>query len=262
MKVMIGGRELSWTDTEGEGLPLVLLHGYPLDSTSWSGQSLDLADVARVIAPDLAGFGGTALPDGPVTIDGYALDVLHLLDHLKVGQAVVCGVSMGGYVALALQRQFPVRVRGLVLVDTRAGADSADAKAGRDEAIELARTGGAAAIADKMLPRLLSPSAPAAQVSALRGVIVRQRVEGLVAAVAAMRDRPDATGGLAAIDVPTLIAHGLEDTLIPFSEAEILLAGIKGADLAKIAGAAHLPNLERPDAFNAALREFLKRFES
>lgn len=178
-----------------------------------------------------------------------------------MGLAVVCGVSMGGYVALAFQRKFPARVRGLVLVDTRAGADSADAKGDRDKTIALARAKGATTIADKLLPRLLTASATVAQLSGLRRVMTHQPVEGLVAALTAMRDRPDATADLKFVEVPTLVVHGADDTLIPPSEAEVLRAGIAGAELVTIPGAAHLPNFEQPDAFNAAMRTFLKRFE-
>lgn len=260
MQIEVRGSKVGYEDTGGPGVPLVLLHGFPLDRTIWSAQVSGLAGVARVIAPDLRGFGESPLGGGTMSMDRYAGDVRGLLDALDVPQAVIGGVSMGGYVALAFQRNSGDRVRGLVLVDTRAGADSSGAKKGREESIAAARTGGAQAVASIMIGRMLTPETAERDVAvrdALAKLMGRQPTDGVIGALGAMRDRPDSTPSLAKIDVPTLVVCGGEDTLIPKRESEALCEQIPGARLAVIPGAAHLPNYEQPDAFNRALREFL-----
>jgi 3-oxoadipate enol-lactonase len=261
MRANVGGFETGFEQTAGEDLPLVLLHGFPLDRTIWSQQACGLAEAASVIAPDLRGFGDSAMRPGPTTMDAYVDDVCDLLDKLGVRSAVVGGVSMGGYAAFAFLRRRPQRVRALVLVDTRAGADSPDAKKGRDETIALVRSIGAAALADRMLPKLLTPAtlrddAPA--VARLRTMVASQSVDGIVGALTAMRDRPDSTDMLAKIAVPTLVVCGEHDALIPPTESKAMAAAIPGARLAFIPDAGHLPNFERPAEFNAVVTGFLK----
>jgi 3-oxoadipate enol-lactonase len=261
MKAQVRGFEMAYEDTGGDGIPLLLIHGFPLDRTLWTAQVQGLADAARVIAPDLRGWGESGLPGGAVTMDTYADDLRGLLDALGVKNAVVCGLSMGGYIAFAFYRQHAHRVRGLILADTKAGPDSPEGKQGRDDNIALARAQGAAAVGDKMLPKMFTPKTLAARAdvaNAARAMMARQSVAGVVSALKAMRDRPDSTSTLAEITVPTLVIAGAEDQLIPVQEAEAMRAAIRGARLVSIPGAAHLANLEQPDAFNAAVREFLK----
>src|SRR5262245_13521295 len=253
----VRGFEMAFDDTGGRKPPLVLVHGFPLDRSVWAGQVKGLAGVARVIAPDLRGFGGSALPAGSVTMDTYAADVAALLDALGVDRAVVGGVSMGGYIAFAFRRLFPDRVRGLVLVDTRPGADSADGKKARADAIARARSSGAAAIAAGMLPKMLGSGSSPEFARSLSELMSRQPVEGVVAALGAMRDRPDSTPDLARIAVPTLIVTGTDDALVPPSEADAMAKAIAGAQLVRIPGAGHLPNFETPGAFNEAVRAFV-----
>jgi pimeloyl-ACP methyl ester carboxylesterase len=240
---------------------LLLIHGFPLDRTLWASQVSGLRDAARVIAPDLRGLGESAAPAGNVTVDAYADDLAALLDSLGVKSAVVAGFSMGGYIAFAFYRKFPHRVRGLVFANTKAGADSAEGKKGRDDNAALAREKGAGAVGERMMPKLLSPKSQAERptlVKALSEMITRQSVAGVVGALVAMRDRPDSTPTLATISVPTLVITGAEDTLIPPKESEIIRDGIRGARLVVIDGAAHTSNYEQPEAFNRAVREFLK----
>jgi 3-oxoadipate enol-lactonase len=264
MRIEVRGRALGYDDTGGAGAPLVLIHGFPLDRTIWSAQVRGLADVARVVAPDLRGFGESA-PSGAVrseetTMDDYAADIAALLDRLGIVSAVVGGVSMGGYVAMAFHRAFARRLRGLVLVDTRGGPDSAEARKARDGSAALARSSGASAVATQMLEKLLTPAnarpdGPMGR--ALLRMMSAQPVDGIVGALAAMRDRPDSGPSIARIAVPTLVVCGAEDTLIPPKESEALRDEIPGARLALIPGAAHLPNYEEPEAFNRVVREFL-----
>ena len=261
MKVKVRGFEMAYDDTNGSGVPLLLIHGFPLDRTLWAAQVRGLADVARVIAPDLRGFGESGMPTGSVTMDTYADDLRGLLDALGVKNAVVAGLSMGGYIAFAFYRKNAARARGLLLADTKAGPDSPEGKKGRDDNITLARAQGAGAVGDKMMPKMLTPKTAAERAdiaNAARAMMARQSVAAVVSALEAMRDRPDSTPTLAEIKAPTLVVTGAEDTLIPPKEAEAMRDAIRGARLVSIPGAAHLANLDQPDTFNAAVREFLK----
>jgi pimeloyl-ACP methyl ester carboxylesterase len=257
MTKRVRGFDMAFDDTGGTKTPLVLVHGFPLDRSVWSAQATGLAGVARVIAPDLRGFGGSALPDGAVTMDTYAADVAALLDALGVERAVIGGVSMGGYIAFAFRRLYPARVRALLLVDTRPGADSAEGKKARDEMAALARSNGAAGVSAKMLPKMLGSRATPAVRASLSKLMERQSVPGVVAALGAMRDREDSTPDLARISVPTLVVSGDEDALIPPKESEAMNKAIAGSRLALVPGAGHLPNFEQPLAFDTAVRDWL-----
>jgi 3-oxoadipate enol-lactonase len=249
-------------DDVGSGLPVVLLHAFPLSRTMWRPQREALEEEYRVIAPDLRGFGGTRGFDGPPSVDRMADDVAGLLDGLGVRDRVVLGgLSMGGYVALAFARRHPGRLRGLVLADTKAEPDDAQARASREQMITLAREGGARAVIDRLLPRLvgeetvkLRPEVP----EEVRAIASSQTPAGIVGALEAMRDRPDATPDLEHIQVPTLVVVGQQDEPTPLAYAEVLADEIPDALLVDIPGAGHLSNLEQPELFNAALRAFLQ----
>jgi 3-oxoadipate enol-lactonase len=159
MEALVNGIHLHHIQA-GNGIPLLLIHGYPLDHTLWQPQVDGLADAnaARVIAPDLRGFGQSDAPEGTYTMETYADDLRALLDVLQVERAVVCGLSMGGYIALAFWRKYADRVRGLILVDTRAGADAPAARQARLDMAEQVKQQGSAPAANAMLSRLLAPS--------------------------------------------------------------------------------------------------------
>jgi 3-oxoadipate enol-lactonase len=267
MKLKLRDWQISYDDTGGNNpsaalrMPLLLIHGFPLDRTYWTAQTRALGDVARVIAPDLRGFGESPLPIGAVTMDTYADDLRDLLDGLGVQHAVIAGLSMGGYIAFAFYRKYASRVRALILADTRAAPDSPEAKKGRDDNVALARVQGTGAVAERMFPKMLMPLTIAARAdiaNAARTLMSRQPVEGVIAALIALRDRPDSTPTLAQIAVPTLIVVGAEDMLTPPKDSEQMRDGVRGAHLEMIPNAAHLSNLEQPDAFNRAVRKFLQ----
>ncbi len=166
---------------------------------------------------------------------------------------------MGGYVAMSMQRQYPERISGLILCSTRGGPET-DAKA-RDEAMRLARDGGVKAIVEKMLPKMFAPgslSKKEAVVRTLEQVMLKTSLEGVLGDLVAMRDPPDARPQLPGLDVPTLVIHGKDDQLIPCSEGEALASAIRGASLNVMADCGHLPPSEQPQAFNAAVRSFVK----
>ncbi|HET7458450.1 MAG TPA: alpha/beta fold hydrolase [Gemmatimonadaceae bacterium] len=252
--------EIAYDDVGG-GVPLVLLHGFPHDRSLWAPQRNGLVDRARCITPDLRGFGGTPA-EPPFTIDRYADDVVCLLNALGVERAVVGGLSMGGYVALALWRRHRARVRGLVLADTRAGADDDPTRERRREMIALARSrdGGPEALAERMIVGMVGKRTrerSPALVESVRRMLASVPVEGAVGALEAMMARPDSTPLLATVDVPTLVVVGDEDVLAPVREARVIHEGIRGSRLEVIAGAGHVSNVERPAAFNHVVREFL-----
>ncbi len=249
-------------DESGSGIPLLLIHGYPLSRAIWQPQLDGLADAARIIAPDLRGFGETNAANPPASVDQIAEDCHALLDALGIPRPVVVGgVSMGGYITLAFYRKYAAEVAGLMLLATKSGPDSPEAKANRDKAIALAQEKGAAAIADGMLPKMFAPQTYAsnpALAAQLRAVMESASAPGITAALAAMRDRPDATPWLGQIERPTLILHGAEDALIPPSEAEAMQRVIPGSRLEIIPNAGHMLQLEQPERVNDVMREFLK----
>lgn len=250
--------------TAGAGLPLVLLHAFPLDHRMWIGQAA-LADHLRLIVPDQRGFGasGAGLPGA---IADLADDVVALLDALHVaGPAVVCGVSMGGYVAQHVAVRHPDRVAALVLVDTRLEADTPEARAARADLAAKAGRLGPAILADAMVPRLVSAAADAAIAphraateALLRDLIIAQPVATIQAALAALAERPDMTAAARGIHVPTLLVVGADDTITPpacLAEAERIMPR---ARLLVVPRAGHLVPLEAPAVFNSALLEFLR----
>lgn len=258
MIALLASAEIAY-EGSGTGLPVLFVHGFPHDRTLWAPQIGALVDRCRCIAPDLRGFGESTTA-GPHSMDQYADDLAALLDETGIDQAVVCGLSMGGYIAFALWRRHRARVRALVLSDTRAGADDETGRRKREELIELARGSGSAAVAAALMPGMVGKTTrerSPAVVDALYGMLERAPVEGIVGGAQAMRDRPDSTPLLASIDVPTLIVVGDEDVLTPPSEARAMRERIAGSRLEIIAGAGHVSNIERPAAFTHVLSEFL-----
>jgi pimeloyl-ACP methyl ester carboxylesterase len=223
----------------GSGRPLVLLHGFPLGADQWLPQLSRVPAGWRFVAPDLPGFGGSTLGAGPegVTMDTYAADVFELMAHLDMPRAAVAGLSMGGYVALAMLRRAPARVTALVLADTRATADTPEGRAGRDAMVALLQRDGAAGVAEQMLPALLGATTKRQQpdlADAVRRLIEGHSPEGLAAAVRAMKARPDSTADLASIRCPALVLCGAEDTITPPAVCEALHRAIAGSRFAVI----------------------------
>jgi YbgC/YbaW family acyl-CoA thioester hydrolase len=258
MQVEVDGAPLS-VDVRGDGVPLLLIHGFPLDRGIWRHQ-LAVLTRCRRIAPDLRGAGASAAMEGPYSMARYADDLIVVLDALAIRQAVVCGLSMGGYVAFELVRRYAERVCGLVLCDTRAESDSAEARRGREELIALAEREGVAAVGDRVLPQMLAPATYDAQpevVAEVREMMRRYTVPGLVGALRALRDRPDSTSTLGTIRVPTLVLVGEDDQLTAPAGAERMARAIPGAQCVRIPAAGHLAPLEQPIPASSALAEFV-----
>jgi len=255
---VIGGRPTRWLEA-GEAsatLTLVLLHAFPLGADMWRPQLETVPDGWRLIAPDLAGFGGTADHTGPPSIDDFANDLDALAGYLSLRQFVLGGLSMGGYAVFAYLRLNPSHVKGIVLADTKSGADTLQARDGRRKMLDLVAAKGCPAIADEMLPKLLGATTQQVDTGLmldLRAIIESNSVEGVSRAIQRLRDRPDATPQLASTFVPALVIVGEEDGITPLADAQAMANALPEATLAVLPGAGHLSNLEAPDAFGAAL---------
>jgi pimeloyl-ACP methyl ester carboxylesterase len=242
---------------------IVFLHGFPCDHSLWRYQLDYFSTRYRCLAPDLRGFGGTtelSKPDAAaaLTIDTFADDVVALLDHLKLKKATFVGLSMGGYIALAIWRKHRKRVRRLVLSNTRAAGDTAETKDSRNRQAELITAQGTRAFADELLPRLLAPKNMARRGNEVRHMIERTRPETLVATIGALAGRKDMLDWLRRVHVKTLVVAGEEDAITHVSDAEVIKREIDHAKLVVIENSGHLSPLENPDAFNGAMFKFLK----
>ena len=257
--IPVGDIQLAYTDA-GLGQPVVLLHGYPFNRSLWNEQVSALGNSYRVITPDLRGLGESDASQGPATMNRMARDVAALLDHLEISRAVVGGLSMGGYVALAFYKEFPSRVRSLILADTRAAADTEEGKQTRHQQAEKALAEGMAGIADSMLPKLLTPETVSKRpdlVKRVRDMMLKTKPEGAAGALLGMAEREDQTALLSQISCPTLILVGREDPITPVADSEKMHREIAGSRLVVIENAAHVSNLERTDQFNEELMRFL-----
>lgn len=227
----------------------------------WEGQ-LELANLGwRVVVPQLRGFDGPPTDPVATSVDDFAGDIIDLLDALHIEDAVVGGLSMGGYIAFAMFRHAPRYFRGLVLADTRAQGDTPEAVEGRKRMIQLVRDKGASAAADDMLPKLLGDTTRATRpdiVESVRGLILSNSTATIVGAIEALMSRPDATPLLSQVHCPTLIMVGDQDTLTPPKFSEDIKKGIPHADLVVVPDAGHMSNMEQPAAFNQALAHFLE----
>jgi pimeloyl-ACP methyl ester carboxylesterase len=253
--------DLTHDDGGGTGTPLVLLHAFPLSRAMWRAQRAGLAGAGcRLVTPDLPGFGDSPLPADTPTVESMADDVAALLDRLGLRRVVLGGLSMGGYVAFAFVRKYADRLRGLILCDTKAEPDDEAAKANRDKLISFAQANPPAAVVEQMLPKLLGKETHDVRphvAQEVRRIAAAQRPEGIVAALRMLRDRPDSRPTLETVRVPTLIVVGREDVLTPVSASEAMAARIAGSRLVVIEGAGHLSSLERPEAFDAAVKELV-----
>jgi YbgC/YbaW family acyl-CoA thioester hydrolase len=258
LRVSAGGADLA-VEVRGEGAPILFIHGFPFDRTVWRHQLAGLSRWKR-IAPDLRGAGASSAPADGYSVARYADDIVQVLDALGLERAVVCGLSLGGYILFELLRRHPGRVRAAVFCGSKATADSAEARRGREEMAALAEREGTRAVAERLLPQLLAAATFAAQpdvVAHVREMIERTPVPGLVGALRALRDRPDSTPMLGAIGVPSLVVAGQDDKIAPADGLRAMAEAIPSARFAVIPAAGHLAPLEQPLATSRALADFL-----
>jgi len=255
--------KIKWTEV-GAGQPVVLVHGFPLDGRVWDGVTKELASDFRVIVPDLPGFGASKVT-GPVSFTMESLaDTLHeTLSTIGLTRYVLAGLSMGGYVALAYAKKYGAELAGLVLVDTRSDADTAEGKVGRDNMIDLVRKSGAVGVAGKMLPNMLAPltfqSRPDV-VERLKQIMESCPANAIEAACVAMRDRPDFTPVLATLKTPTLIVVGEHDAIISPTLARTMHDRLAPSlrSLAVVPDAGHMVPVEQPQAVALVILNWLK----
>lgn len=254
------GIDLSYRDSGGEGTPVVLLHGFPFRSEMWDPQFEGLGGKFRLIAPDLRGFGRSALPEP----DGYSMaafagDVAALLNHLQIPRVVLGGLSMGGYIGFEFLRRHPDRVTALVLADTRPDADAPEVRARREAQQKQVREASGASLVTPMTQAILSEETRAERpevVAALKATM-DQDDRSWIGGLEAMKNRTDSTADLDAISVPTLIVVGEHDALAPPDVARTMHERIPDSRLVVLEGAGHVSSLEAPALFNAALESFL-----
>jgi 3-oxoadipate enol-lactonase len=252
--------DLSVSD-QGAGIPVVLVHGFPLNRHMWDEATAVLAARCRVIAPDLRGFGTSGVTSGKVTVDQFADDLAAMLDALAVREPVVlAGLSMGGYIAFRFFQKHRARLRGLVLCDTRAAADTPDVARGRLETADRVERAGPDMLADMMIPRMLSPVTFQNRPDLVRRVeqmILSGSAQGLAAAARGLAERPDFTELAPRIDCPTLLVVGRQDAISTPAEMRSLARAIPGARLVEIDAAGHMAPMEKPIETAAAIEEFV-----
>ena len=260
MRIELEGIALEVED-HGDGVPVVLLHGFPLSSEMWTPIRTAVEQAARLITPDLRGFGGSDKPQGDYGMETLAGDVLRLADRIRVERFVLGGHSMGGYVALRLAAAHAERLTGLILIDTRASADTPEGKVRRTVAIERIRRGEAAAFLDEFIPNLLGEStrgrAPRLATE-LRALAAEVPDHVLAGCLAGMRDRPDSVQVLSTLDLPALVITGQEDALAPPEVAHQMAAALPRGRLALVPLAGHTPSVERPIPTAEAILAFLR----
>lgn len=244
-------------------LPVLFIHGFPFDHAMWRHQLAALARW-RCVAPDLRGTGTSAGPDSAdeYSMATYATDLIRHLDDQQIDKFVVCGLSMGGYIAFELLRQVPKRIRAAILCNTKAAADTPEAKRGRDVMAAKAKQEGARGIAAELVPKLLAPATRERRAEVVREVtelIERQSVSGIVGALHALRERLDSTPLLGRIGIPVLVVAGADDQITPAAGMQEMARAIRDAQFALIPDAGHLTPFEQPAVVNAVLSDFLAR---
>ncbi len=248
-------------EDHGEGVPVILLHGFPLSSEIWTPVRTAVGQAARLITPDLRGFGSSDKPATGYGIEDLAGDVVRLADALKLDRFVLGGHSMGGYVALRVAAAWPERLAGLILMDTRAEADAPEGRGRRDAGIARIAAGDASAFLDEFVAGLVGPSSRARAprvLAELRAIAAEAAAEALAGCLAGMRDRPDSSALLPTLDVPALVIVGQEDSLTPPVSSRAMAAALPRATLVEIPSAGHTPSMERPIPTAEAILAFLR----
>ena len=259
MEAQINGINLAFSD-EGQGQPIVFLHAFPLNRSMWEPQVKGLKSQFRIITVDLRGHGKSEAPMWRYSLDQFAEDTKNLLDHLGIAKAVFVGLSMGGYILFSLYRKYPSLFDALVLADTRATADTPEAKSTRFSMAQIAYKRGSSTIADLMLPKLLGQTSLSHRqdlVKQLRHMITANQISGIVGDLMAMEERPDSTPLLRKLNIPTLVIVGEEDLASPPTEVQSMAEHIPGAKFIIIPEAGHVSNLEQPELFNQSIQKFL-----
>jgi len=250
-------------DDFGNGkLPIIFVHGFPFDKSSWQPQLELLSKQHRTIAYDIRGFGKSG--DGAETpsIFLYARDLIAFMDVLEIDKAVVCGLSMGGYILLNAVALFPDRFAAVILCDTQCISDTPEVKAGRSKTIDLIKSGGKKEFADGFIKKLFSATTFETKpevVSAINQTILGTDDATIMGTLSALAERDEMCGTLSKITVPVLILCGESDVITPLDQSKLMKSKIPNATLHSIGEAGHLSNLEQPDIFSEHISQFLSK---
>ena len=263
MKIKLNGINVNYQERGlPQGLPIVFIHGFPFNNTMWSPQMMALPQEYRAISFDVRGHGESDVADGQYSIELFTDDLLSLLDHLDIRQAVLCGLSMGGYIALRAVERHPDRVRALMLCDTRSEPDSNEAKIKRASQVKAVKSQGVKPFAESFVKAVFAPETLAKDpktVATIQSVIESTSPVAICATLLALAARTDTTPALAGIKVPTLIMAGEHDVITPPAASHAMQSHIKGSEIHIVPHAAHMSNLENSSFFNEKLLAFLKK---
>jgi pimeloyl-ACP methyl ester carboxylesterase len=252
--------DLSYDDVGEGNIPIIFLHGYPFDKTMWQGQMDFLKPAYRLIACDIRGFGRSTDEESPLSIDLFADDLIKFMDKLNIYKAVLCGLSMGGFIALNALKRFPSRFEALVLCDTQCIADTMEVKENRYKAIDEIKANGATDFSEGFIKKVFHKDSITNKkelVGQLRIVVYSNSQHIISQGLVALAERSETCSTLSAITIPTLIICGREDEVTPLAQSEMMHQNIKGSVLQVIDNAGHVSNLEQPHEFNKYLGDFL-----
>jgi 3-oxoadipate enol-lactonase len=263
LTIAVNDLTVSYDESGSGSIPVIFLHGFPFDKTMWRQQLESLKSVNRVIAYDIRGFGKTKDEQSLLSIDLFGDDLIGFMDALGIEKAVLCGLSMGGYIALNVVKRFPDRVAALILCDTQCVADTIDVRKKRLKTIEAIGENGTADFSKGFIKSIFHPDSITNKRDVVRGlkrVVDANSVHIIQEGMTALATRTETCSALADINVPTLIMCGRQDTVTPLEKSEYLNTNIKGSKLRVIENAGHVSNLEQGEVFNKHVRDFLSPF--
>ena len=258
--IEINNISLSYNDVGVGDVPIIFLHGFPFDKSSWHSQMDNLKSTNRVIAIDIRGFGQSKDEKTPLSIDLFVKDLLAFMDKLKIDKAIICGLSMGGYIALNAVNKFPERFAALILSDTQCIADTPEVKENRYKTIEKIKASDANEFNENFIKSVFhsdSINTKTEIVEHLRNTVFANSKEIIIAGLTALAERNETCSILNKISIPTLIICGSDDKLTPIAQSEFMHKNIKNSELKIIDNAGHVSNLEQPETFNKHLTDFL-----
>lgn len=266
MKIKVNDLTMNYVErgTPG-GIPILFVHGFPFNLEMWEPQMRALPNHFRAIAYDIRGHGQSDVGDGQYSIEFFVDDLIALLDHLVVSKTIICGLSMGGYIALRAIERHPDRFNGIVLCDTKSEPDSNESKVKRAVSLKSLKTNGIQQFADGFVKSVLAETTLRSNqsvVQKVKAMIEANSPIGIGGTILALACRTDTTATLSKLSIPTLLLCGEHDALTPPGDAEFMHQRIKGSELHIIPDAAHLSNMENPTFFSDKLVSFLKTMQT
>ncbi len=265
LSITVNNVNLAYNDVGEGSVPIIFLHGYPFSKAMWDGQIDFLKPSYRVIACDIRGFGKSADEKSPLSIDLFGDDLIGFMDQSGIDKAIICGLSMGGFIALNVMERFPERFTALILCDTQCVADTAEEREKRYKIIDEIKTEGAADFNEGFVKSVFhkdSLSNKKELVEQLKSVVSANSEHIIMQGLVALAERSETCSALGEIAVPTLIICGKEDAVTPLAQSQFMNENIRGSVLHVIDNAGHVSNLEEPDEFNKYLEGFLASLSS